>query len=104
MLILYFPSEHLNIPHVYSTYIWNIGDKMVQAMIHVSEKANQILNIVKARFNLKDKSQAIERIAMEYGAAILEPALRPDYVEKMEKRQLEPTVRVSDFRKHFGMR
>jgi len=77
---------------------------MVQAMIHVSEKANQILNIVKARFNLKDKSQAIERIAMEYGAAILEPALRPEYVEKMKKRQLEPTVRVTDFRKHFGMR
>ena len=85
--------------------MWYIGDVyMVQAMINVSEKANQILNIVKARHNFKDKSQAIEFIAVEYGSEMLEPELRPEYVEKMKKRQLESTVKVSDFRKHFGLK
>ena len=41
---------------------------MVQAMIDISEDANQILNIVKAKENLKDKSQAIEKVVLEYGA------------------------------------
>ncbi len=35
---------------------------MVQAMIHISENANQVLKIVKAKFNLKDKSEAIEKV------------------------------------------
>ena len=32
---------------------------MVQAMIDISEHTNRVLNIVKAKFGLKDKSQAI---------------------------------------------
>lgn len=76
---------------------------MVQAMIHISENANQILNIVKARYNLKDKSEAIERVVLGYGEGMLEPELRPEFIEKMKKRQLEPTVKIKDFRKHFGI-
>ena len=62
---------------------------MVQAMIKISENANQILNIVKARFNLKDKSEAIERVVMDYGQEMMEPELRPEFIHKMleiEKR------------------
>ena len=77
---------------------------MVQAMVRISDEANQILNIVKARHNLKDKSKAMERVIIEYGAEMLEPELRPEFVERMRKRQLEPTVRVADFRKHFGLK
>ena len=40
---------------------------MVQAMIDIPEKANHILNIVKARYNLKTKSEAIAKIVMEHG-------------------------------------
>lgn len=72
-------------------------------MIKISEEANQILNIVKARHNLKDKSKAIEKVVFEYGAEILEPELKPEFVEKMKKRQLESTVKVADFKKHFGL-
>ena len=77
---------------------------MVNAMIRISDQANQILNIVKARHNLKDKSEAIEYVALSYGEDLLEPALRPEFVEKMKKRQREPTVNVEDFRKHFGLK
>jgi hypothetical protein len=58
---------------------------MVQAVINIKERANRVLNIVKAKYGLKDKSQAIELIVEEYESTFLEPELRPEYVEKLEK-------------------
>jgi len=85
-------------------YICSIGDVyMVQAMIDISKEANQILNIVKARHNLHDKSKAIEKVVLDYGAEILEPELKPEFIEKMKQRQREPAVKVADFKKHFGL-
>jgi len=57
---------------------------MVHAMIKISESANQILNIVKAKFNLRDKSEAIEKVVIEYGKDLLEPGLRPEFIEKIK--------------------
>ncbi|MFH1276539.1 MAG: DUF2683 family protein [Candidatus Woesearchaeota archaeon] len=78
---------------------------MVQAMVQISENANQILNIVKARFNLKDKSAAIEKVVLDFGEELLEPELRPEFIERMRKIQKEPTVKIGDldsFDKRFG--
>ena len=58
---------------------------MVQAMIDISKQANQILNIVKARHNLKDKSDAIERVVLDYGENMLEPELRPEFIQKIKR-------------------
>jgi len=77
---------------------------MVQAMVQISEEANQILNIVKAKHNLKDKSEAINLVVIEFGEDILEPELRPEFIEKMKRIQLEPTVKIKNFRKHFGLK
>ena len=77
---------------------------MVQAMIQISDEANQILNIVKARYDLKDKSHAIEKVVLEFGGDFLEPQLRPEFIQKMKNRQKEKTVKVNDFRKHFGLK
>ncbi|MBI3026676.1 DUF2683 family protein [Candidatus Woesearchaeota archaeon] len=76
---------------------------MVHAMINISDEANQVLNIVKAKHNLKDKSKAIEKVILEYGTELLEPELKPEFIEKMKKRQLEPVVKVTDFKRHFGL-
>ena len=57
---------------------------MVQAMINISDNTNQVLNIVKARFNLKDKSEAIEKVVLDYGEDILEPELRPEFIQKIK--------------------
>lgn len=76
---------------------------MVQAMIQISDEANQILNIVKARYALKDKSDAIEKVIMTFGDDFLEPQLRPEFIQKMKERQAEKTIKVKDFKKHFGL-
>ena len=77
---------------------------MVQAMINISEDANHVINIVKVKHNLKDKSQAIEKMALEYGQELLEPELKPEFIEKMIQRQKEPSVKIKDFKKHFGLK
>ena len=77
---------------------------MVQAIINIDEKTNRILNILKAKYGLKDKSQAIDVMAKQYEKELLEPELRPEYIEKMEKRQKEKTVEIKDFKKHFGLK
>lgn len=77
-------------------------NKMVQAMIEISEEANQILNIVKARYNLKTKSEAITKIVIECGGNILEPELRPEYLEKLQKIEKEKGIsfkNISELRK-----
>ena len=76
---------------------------MVQAMIQISKEVNQILNIVKAKYGLKDKSQAIEKVVQEYGHDFLDPELRPEFINKMQQRQREKTVKINDFDKHFGI-
>ena len=58
---------------------------MVQAVIDIDEKTNRVLNIVKAKFGLKDKSQAINIVVNEYELSFLEPELRPEYKTKLVK-------------------
>jgi len=58
---------------------------MVKAIININEKTNRLLNILKAKYGLKDKSEAIDKMAKEYEEEILEPELRPEYVEKIKK-------------------
>jgi len=76
---------------------------MVNAMINISEHTNRVLNIVKAKFDLKTKSEAIDVMAKEYEADLMEPQLRPDFVERMKAIEKEPLVDVKDFRARYGL-
>ena len=58
---------------------------MVQAVIKIDDRLNRVLNIVKAKYGFKDKSQAIEHVIEKYESAFLEPELRPEYIEKLKK-------------------
>ena len=58
---------------------------MVQSIIDVGDDENRILNIVKAKYGLKNKSQAVEKLVKIYEDSFLEPELRPEYVEKLKK-------------------
>ena len=76
---------------------------MVQAIINIDNHANRILNIIKAKFGLKDKSQAIEMMAIQYEEEILEPELRPEYVEKIKKIMKQKAIPVKDFAKRYNL-
>lgn len=72
---------------------------MVQAIVKLSDHANRVLNVVKAKYGFKDKSQAIEQMALEYEQEILEPELRPEFVEsvlKAQKGKFKKVEKISD--------
>lgn len=58
---------------------------MVQNIINLGENEDRILNIVKAKFGLKNKSDAVSMMVKIYAENCLEPELRPEYIEKLEK-------------------
>lgn len=62
---------------------------MVQAVINIDENTNRVLNIVKAKYGLKDKSDAINLVVNEYEENFLEPELRPEYIKKLKKIEKE---------------
>ncbi len=67
---------------------------MVQAVINIDEHVNRVLNVVKAKYGLRDKSQAIGVVVAEYERAFLEPELRPEYVDKVGKIGSEAGLRA----------
>ena len=62
---------------------------MVQIIIDINDNEDRILNIVKAKFGLKNKSQAVELITKIYADSFLEPELRPEYIKKLKKIEKE---------------
>jgi hypothetical protein len=67
---------------------------MVQATINISDDSNHILNIVKAKYKLKDKSAAIDFVVTQYGAEMLEPELRPEFIAEMQQIMKEKPIFV----------
>ena len=67
---------------------------MVQAIIKISDRSNRILNIVKAKYGLRDKSQAINVLAKNYEEFILEREFKPEYVGKALKIHHQPSIMV----------
>jgi hypothetical protein len=79
---------------------------MVQAIVNVSDKANRVLNILKAKYGLKDKSEAINLMAEIYEKELLEPELRPEYVTKAKKIIKTKGIKVgsvAELRKRYGV-
>ena len=71
-------------------------------MINVDERTNRVLNIVKAKFGLKDKSQAISLVVGEYEKSFLEPELRPEYKEKLGRILKGKHISSKEFEREVG--
>ena len=77
---------------------------MVQAIINIEDEANRVINIIKAKFGLRDKSEAINMMAVQYEQELLEPQLRPEYVDKLQRIKKEKGIRfksIEELRKHI---
>lgn len=62
---------------------------MVQAIINLEEHEDRVLTIVKGKYGFKNKSEAIKFVIDKFEEEILEPQLRPEYVEKIHKIENE---------------
>ena len=80
---------------------------MVKAIVEIDEEANRVINLLKAQYGLKDKSQAINEMAKQYRELVLESEFRPEYVRRVGRIQKERIVRVGtagDLRKRYGLK
>ena len=66
---------------------------MPKTVVELSEHANRVVNVVKAKEGLRGKSAAIERIVEEYEEKVLDPNLRPEFEADLQR------VRKGKFRK-----
>jgi hypothetical protein len=80
---------------------------MVKAIVDIDEETNKLLNTLKAQYSLKDKSQAINKLAVEYRELVLESGIKPEYAKKWRRIQKEKILRIGtlkDFRKRYGLK
>jgi hypothetical protein len=77
---------------------------MVQALVTIDANTNRVLNVIKAKFDLKDKGQAIKVLVDQYVEEV-EPELKPEYIAKMKKQIKEGKYikfnSIDEMRKHF---
>ena len=78
---------------------------MVQAIINLGDREDRILNIVKGKYGLKNKSDAVNLVIEKFEEEFLEPELRPEYVEKIKniekKGKFLKFNNIEEFRKHI---
>jgi hypothetical protein len=78
---------------------------MVKSLIDLDERESRIINIVKAKYGLKDKSQALGLILKRYEECELEPQFRPEFIKEIEDaRKHGKFVKVKDFAEEFDMK
>lgn len=65
---------------------------MTQNIFNIGEQEEKILGIVKAQHGLKNKNQAMEFILKVYGENFLEPEIRPEFLERLQKIDKEKGI------------
>lgn len=85
------------------------GGNMTVARVFLEPYSNKVLNVVKAKYDLTDKSDALNKFIELYGTNEVEPEVKEEYVKKIlqiEKDHYEkhPNRRMSkaEMDKLFG--
>ena len=76
---------------------------MVQALIKLEEHEDRVLTIIKGKYGLKNKNDAIRFVIDKFEEELLEPRLRPEYAEKIKKIQKQkgiPFKSIQELRRH----
>lgn len=76
---------------------------MTQAIITLGAHEDRILNIVKGKFGLKNKSDAVNFIINKYEDS-LEYEIRPEYLRKLKKIKKQKGIsfkNIDELRKHI---
>jgi hypothetical protein len=75
---------------------------MVQALVELDDNTNQILSIIKAKYNLNTKGEAIQLVVQEYSER--EPEIRPALVSKIKSIEKQKSIKVKDFSRRYGLK
>ena len=64
----------------------------INALIQIDANTNRVLNVVKAKYGLKDKGAAIEFVVNKYIEDEDEPELKPEFIKKMREIEKQKTI------------
>ena len=59
--------------------------KMTPAIVNLGEYEDRVLTIVKGKYGLNNKSEAINFVIDKFEEKFLEPELKPEYIKKLKK-------------------
>lgn len=72
--------------------------------MELDDNVNRVLNMVKAKYDLKDKGEAVKLVVNEYIELENEPELRPEFIAKMKQIIKQKSIRIDDFEKRYGLK
>ncbi len=75
---------------------------MTQAIIDIGEREDRVLTIVKGKFGFKNKSDAVNFVISRFEEELLEPELRPEFVQKIKR--LESHGKFSSYKTLAALR
>ena len=58
---------------------------MAQTIVRLDDHEDQIVTIIKGKYGLNNKSDAIRFVIDQFEKELLEPELRPEYMKKLQK-------------------
>lgn len=56
---------------------------MVFARLSLDDYTNKVLNVIKAKFSLKDKSEALNKFTQLFGDEVVDKEAKDDYIKKL---------------------
>lgn len=65
------------------------GDNMTSALVNLTEENNWLLNVIKAKYALGNKSDAVNFALQKFGKTELKEVVRPEYLKKLAKIRKE---------------
>ena len=77
---------------------------MVTALINIDDNTNRVLNVVKAKYNLKDKGEDIQLVVTKYIEEEDEPELKPDFIERIRAIEKQKNIKVKNFAEKYGLK
>lgn len=78
-------------------YTPNTQINLIDARVKLTDYTNRVLGVIKAKYNLADKSDALNKFVEIYGASEVEPEIDSKYLEKISKLE-------SDHLKKYGLK
>ena len=70
---------------------------MVDARVQLKEYSNCVIAVVKAKYGLRDKSEALNRFIETYGPEEVEPEVKESYMKKL--LNIEADLRKGDYKR-----
>ena len=71
---------------------------MVKAIVDITMESNTVLNVLKAKHGFVNKSETIDFVVKAFEEQLMEPDLKPSYIDKADKIMRGQYVKVGSLK------